>query len=147
MTAMELKLPGVEIPDPDAAWAASGLMSLTGRADGPPLLAPPGVVVGLRRLAAAVGDASGVIVDGPALAGERAALAGLVRQGDVSCGGTTRLLQCTDGWLALTLARAADVELLPAWLEEDTSADDVAPRVAHRSAGTLMERAALLGLP
>ena len=67
-------------------------MSLTGRADGPALLAPPGVVERMTALAASLAELSDVAVDGPALLGERAALAGLSRQGATSCGGATRLL-------------------------------------------------------
>src|SRR5207245_3715730 len=82
---------GLVLADPNAAWAACGAMSLTGRADGPALLAPPGVVERMTALAASLAELSDVAVDGPALLGERAALAGLSRQGATSCGGATRL--------------------------------------------------------
>ena len=58
-----------------------------------------------------------VRVDGPALLGERAALAGLSRQGGTSAGGAARLVPVVDGWMALALARLDDVAALPAWLE------------------------------
>src|SRR5688572_22069647 len=96
-------------------------MWLTGRPDGAPLGARAGIVWVLEAAAeqlgtstANVGDA--VVVDGPALLGERAALAGLTRRGDVSCGGSTRLLPTADGWVAVALPRPEDLELLPAWV-------------------------------
>lgn len=99
---MLMALPDVHVDDPETAWAASGAMALTGRPEGPPLLAPPGVVAGLCRWSAAVEELGGVSVDGPALLSERAAVAGLSWGGDVSCGGATRLLMARDGWLAVT---------------------------------------------
>ena len=107
--------------DPAERWAQSGGMSLTGRAGGPHLGVPhalPSVLDGLAKhlhqMTAALGRA--VDVDGPALLGERAAIAGHGRSGDTSCGGVARLLPAADGWLALSIARTEDVELLPAWL-------------------------------
>jgi hypothetical protein len=122
-------------------------MALTGRADGPPLVAPSGVVTGMTRLAAGWAERSGVAVDGLALLGERAAHAGLHRAGDVSCGGQTRLLRAADAWLAVTLARDDDLELLPAWLGEGGTEPALAAAVRREPAGSLVERAALLGLP
>ena len=78
---MDLTLPEFEVADPDAIWAASGAMALTGRDDGPPLLAPPTAVTGLLRLAAALRELTPVVVDGPALLGERAATAGFAASG------------------------------------------------------------------
>lgn len=87
-----------------------------------------------------------------ALLGERAALAGLQRQGDRSCGGATRLLRAGDGWLALSLARPSDVELLAAWLDEprswgDDPWPDIAAAVAERTSAHLVEKGSILGLP
>jgi hypothetical protein len=141
-----------------AAWAASGAMFLTGRPDGPPLGAPDGFVERLRTVGAALARSSRqlgrpVEVDALALLGERAALAGLRRGGDVSCGGSARLLRTADGWLAVSLPRPDDLDLLPAWLVaqgfgagEDPWAA-VAAAVADGEAGPLAERAQLLGLP
>jgi hypothetical protein len=93
-----------------------------------------------------------VDVDGPALLGERAAFTGGTRNGDVSVGGATRLVAAGDGWIAVSLARPADVELVPAWLEgvpvdpaHPWSA--VAEGAARTSVAALVERAALLGIP
>jgi crotonobetainyl-CoA:carnitine CoA-transferase CaiB-like acyl-CoA transferase len=140
---MRMRLPEVAIPDPAAEWAASGAMALTGRADGPALMAPTSVVTGLTRLAGALADTTGLTVDGPALLGERAAHAGLTRAGAVSCGGRSRLVRAADGWLAVTLARDEDIELVPAWLGED----GVETAIGRRRATELVERATLLGLP
>ena len=63
------------------AWAASGAMSLTGAADGPPRQAPVPVATGLEAAAGALSQFGGIEVDGPALLGERAAIAGLGRAG------------------------------------------------------------------
>ncbi len=90
-------------------------------------------------------------VDPLSLLGERAAISGLVGRGEISCGGATRLMPVGDRWLAVTLARAKDVELVPAWLELDHSPADawtaVAAAVATRPLDPLVERALLLGLP
>jgi hypothetical protein len=149
--------PSVAEPSAEvAAWAASGAMALTGRADGPPLGPPAGLVPKLHALAArlAVGARAlggSVTLDPLALLGERAALTGLGRRGTTSCGGATRLLRARDGWLALTLARPDDVDLLPAWLDlagppPDPWAAAEAGLVA-RSAEELVHRARWLGLP
>ncbi|HVX18478.1 MAG TPA: CoA transferase [Acidimicrobiales bacterium] len=144
--------------DPQIArWAASGALELTGRADGPPI-GPPRPLLDLLDL---LDEQLGV--DSAALLAERAAIAGLRRRSPISCGGGTRLLSTADGWLALTLARPEDVELIPAWLELDSlpgalSFDAVAPEqpapfgavaalVASRRAADLDERAAEFGLP
>jgi hypothetical protein len=128
-------------------------MWLTGRPDGPALGAP-GALVDLVEQAASVlhhRSAGRVTADGLALLGERAALSGLTRHGDVSCGGSTRLVRAADGWVAVSLARPDDIAALPAWLEYDVADLDPWPTVieavAQRPAALLDERAALLGLP
>ena len=103
------------------AWAASGAMDLTSRPDGPPLGPPEGFVARLRAIGDRLARSSAALgrpvdVDVLALLGERAAIAGLSRGGDVSCGGSARLLPTGDGWLAVNLPRPDDLDLLPAWL-------------------------------
>ncbi|MGQ0432151.1 MAG: CoA transferase [Microthrixaceae bacterium] len=145
-----------EVDRPVSAWAASGAMALTGSPDRRPVGPPAGLVPRLGHVAGRLrSDAArlggGLEVDPVALLGERAAISGLRRRGDVSCGGSTRLLPTSDGgWLAVTLARSEDVELVPAWLEAEPLADPwpaVATAVRTRPAGDLVARAALLGLP
>lgn len=70
--------------------------------------------------------------------------------GPVSAGGKCRLLPCLDGWLAVSLARAEDVDAVPAWLGIEPDADvwsDVAGALAQRSCGDALDRAILLHLP
>ena len=130
------------------AWAASGAMSLTGRADADPLAAPaslvPAVLAMGEELAAATALLGACVWTSIPLAllGERAATAGLTRHGGRSCGGATRLVPALDGWLAVSLPRPDDVELLPAWL----GGDDVDTLVGGRPAAALVVSAAELGL-
>jgi CoA-transferase family III len=132
-------------------------MSLTGRSSGPPLGAPGALVDLVARAASVLRRRSGgrVTSAGLALLGERAAVGRLgrplERQGDRSCGGSTRLLAAADGWVAVSLARMDDTAALPAWLGVEVPTDDPWPTVetavAGLSATLLDERAALLGLP
>lgn len=140
------------------AWASSGAMHLTGRADGPPLGPPSNLVPGLLAAAEVLERRSRqlgreVAIGALELLGERAAIAGLQRRGQISCGGHTMLLPALDRWVAVTLARSEDVDLLPAWLNIDpfpTGADHwaaVADKVSTRTATPIVDQAALLGLP
>ncbi len=129
-------------------WAASGAMALTGSADD--ALGPPtGLVEGVHRLG---GSFDGL--DALALLGERAALMGLWRRGRTSCGGSCRLLPCAGGFMAVSLPRDEDMDMVPAWLELDTTPgsapalwSEVARSLQHRDPQQLLERALLLGLP
>ena len=131
-------------------WAASGAMALTGRPGQPPLGPPAGFVGRASALGEALA-ARGVEVDPLALLGERAALSGLRRGGDVSCGGSTRLVRAADGWFAVTLARPDDVDALPAWLGATTVGpepwDDVVECARRRTVADLVAGARLLGMP
>jgi hypothetical protein len=143
-----------------AEWAASGAMAITGRADGPPLGPPDGLVAGLRRSAAVIRQRSALLgvpleVDAVALLGERAAIGGLTRRSPTSCGGATRLVRAVDGWLAVALPRPEDRELLPAWLGIDAGDAEgaeapwaaVEAALGGRRALQTAERAWMLGLP
>jgi hypothetical protein len=133
-----------------ATWAASGAMSLTGAADGPPRQVPASVVCGLVAAAGALSRFGGSEVDGPALLGERAFFAGPGRAGATSVGGRSHLLDSADGPVCLSLARPDDSAALPALLEQSIDADDrraVRRAVAGRTGAWLAERADLLGLP
>lgn len=143
-------------PHPALAAAASGLMALTGRADGPPI-APPGhlaacargALAALRSLAGPTADPSLATLDGAALLTERAALLGLGRRGTTSVGGHCRLVRARDGWIAVNLPRLDDLATVPAWLESPAPPDPwdaIAAVVAERRAGDLVARARLLGL-
>ena len=129
-------------------WAGSGAMALTGLPD-QPLGPPSGLVEGMDHLALSFPG-----LDALALLGERAALMGLWRRGATSCGGSCRLLRAAHGFMAVSLARDDDMELVPAWLELDTAPAStpavwsvVAARVADGDPRTLAARAQLMGLP
>src|SRR5690348_7863391 len=94
-------------------WAASGLMWLTGRPDRSPLPGPSGVADALAAITddLAVLTNGRVVLDGPALAAERAAIRGLARGGRASAGGACQLVPTADGWIAVNLPRESDVEL------------------------------------
>lgn len=141
--------------DPAGEWARSGAMALTGDPEGAPLVAPGspaatarGAGLALEVLTAA-GGLEKVHVDGGALLGERAAIAGLSRAGSRSAGGSCRMLPTGSGWVAVNLPRDSDHELLPAWLEVEVRGDPwdaVAGRLAGDDARALVDRAALMGL-
>jgi hypothetical protein len=128
-------------------WASSGLMWLTGWSDRPALPRPAGVADALASITDDIAELTNgrVVLDGPALAAERAAIRGLTRGGRVSPGGACRLVETADGWIAVNLPRQSDVELVPAWLE--STEDDWQSVVRTRPTRELVERAALLGLP
>ena len=160
-------------------WADSGAMALTGDASGPPQLAPGplasaarGAGLVIEALTSETANASDNSLgpfakrDWAALLGERAAIDGLIRNGQQSAGGAARLLEAEDGWVAINLPRDDDWSLLPAWLaSEEFSPPGVSPFkesggaagmtvawealaacVRKRRAEVLVERGRLIGL-
>ncbi len=133
-----------ESTDHAADWARSGAMALTGRRSGPPLL-PPGraassVRPGLTTLGLPI----------PGILGERAAYAGLTRNGPASCGNSMRILAALDGHVALSLARPSDHDLIPALVESEVTGDPWAAVAAWVDGVPVAEassRFELLGLP
>jgi hypothetical protein len=129
-------------------WADSGVMALTGLPDRP--LGPPeGLIEGIDVLARSFPG-----LDILALLGERAALMGLWRRGATSCGGSCRLLPSGEGFMAVSLPRAEDMEAVPAWLELDVVPESlpatwstVVSHVRRGDTARLLARAQLLGLP
>ena len=97
-----------------------------------------------RRLAEFTDVPAIAELSGETLLGERAALNGFSVPHQRSAGGGCELIEARDGWIALNLARDADRELLPAWLEE--SAEDVTATIKRRSAAALVERGREMGL-
>ncbi|MGD0880550.1 MAG: CoA transferase [Acidimicrobiales bacterium] len=144
-------------PAEDGAWMASGLQELTGRPDGPGLGPPPGLVGGVRDLAAAIARDSAalgrpVVVDPLALMAARARHGRMVRGGSISVGGASRLVPVADGWMAVSLARPSDWELVAAWLGLRAPVGDgdwgrVESAMAPFGADELVARSAGLGLP
>ncbi len=135
-------------------------MFLTGHRGRDPLGPPVGLVDGLDRLA---GPFPGL--DPLQLLTERAAWAGLQRDGRATCSGAGRLLRAADGWLAVSLPRPDDIELVHAWLAgpgadrlfpsmggpiPDPTAgapwDAIAAVVERRSVAESEDRAAILGM-
>jgi hypothetical protein len=141
-------------PDPSADWAASGVVTLTGRADGPPLVPPGRAATYARELTDHIYEltahtGSPVRVDGPSLLAERAAFTGHSRRGRTSVGGACRLLPTADGWAAVSCARPDDPALLGALIGAPMSGDPwpaIAVWVRGHTGAELAERAELLGL-
>jgi hypothetical protein len=137
---------------PAVRWAHSGSMALTGYPGEPAQMCPvplasyaDGIVAALRNFRPRSPLSA---IDGARLLGERAALAAYERRGDIAAGGSCRLLQAADGWLAVNLARPSDWEMLPAWLQAGAISHwaAVAAALKSRSLGECVERGRLLGL-
>ena len=136
------------------AWAASGVMHLTGPAAGPPSPSPAGVARPLTGLGQALASAAGrlgaeVGVDALGLAAQRAAFTGFGRGGSRSVGGYAQMVQARDGWVALNLPRPSDAEALPALVGAAVAADDwgaIETRLGLLGACEIVEAASALGL-
>jgi len=93
---------------PAIGWARSGAMALTGRRDGPArlcLIPLAACAEGTLQAFEAIGERPFLSpLFGSALLTERAAIAGLTRNGTISPGGSCRLLQARDGWIAANLS-------------------------------------------
>lgn len=104
---------------------------LTGRAGGPSVGVPESLIERSHALADLFGQLSAehgdrVGVHPADLLAERAELLGLARQSPSSCGGGAKLMRALDGWVAISMSRADDVALMPAWLGDgDWSATNV----------------------
>jgi CoA-transferase family III len=134
---------GVSSPvTPCLDWGSSGLAYLTGLSDGPADFSRANVLTRAQRVAAGIGDRTGIAVDAAALLTGRAGLLGLARAG---------LLAAADGWCALTLSRPDDLAAVPALLQVDDVGADPWPVLqrwaATRAASAIVERAALLDIP
>ncbi len=140
----------VDAADAASDWAASGAMALTGPADAPPRQAPASIVDVMCRLAERYEALGGDPTDGPALLGERAALAGMGRRGATSVGGYAHLLGAGDGVVCVNLARPDDLAALPALLGADVDPTDwrsVERLIGGLPSAELVEGADLLGMP
>ncbi len=146
----DLAIPVMDQRPASLLWAQSGAMWLSGHRDGPPRHCPAPLAAcaqGAWLALAALCPRLDPTFDAFHLLGERAAIAGLSRQGRLSPGGACRLLDTADGVLALNLARDDDFDLLPAWLQRPTVDMAQLPAlVAKQPTAVLVERARLLGL-
>jgi hypothetical protein len=121
------------------------------------LAARPGLVARVHALGRRIEAASAALGapvrrDWPGVVAERARLEGLAPRGRTSCGGHTHLVPCADGWLAVSLARPSDVELVPAWLalagaDHTVAAGGWRAAVAGVAGAPLVEAATIVGLP
>ena len=131
-------------------WAMSGAMSLTGESSGPPRQVPVGVTLRMEQLATIIGEITGLSIDGPALLGERAAIAGYTRQGNRSVGGHAQLVESIDKPICINFARPDDLLLIPAWLQEEIDPNNrmaVLSSLKKFESQQLMKQADLLGIP
>ena len=112
---------------PALGWRRAGLMGLTGYPGDKALVCPIALTSAadgaLMALKALVDEPENLPRNGAVLLGERGRLFNFHRLGRVSANGGSRLLDTSDGRLALTLARSEDWDALPALLERDQCAD------------------------
>ncbi|MGV0656544.1 CoA transferase [Mycolicibacterium thermoresistibile] len=115
------------------------------------LVLPAAVLARARQQAEAFEALTGTAVDAEEVIAGRAGLLDIAPQGQISAGGATRLLPSRDGWCALTLSRADDIDAIPALLQTDGVGPDPWPAVqrwvAANDSADVTERARLLGLP
>lgn len=133
-------------------WAESGVVALTGHADGSPIVPPGRAATVARGLTSRIRRLTGgrVDLDGAQLLAERAGHTGHARRGRISVGGSCRLLPTADGWAAVSCVRPVDPLLLGALAEAELPADPWPPVAAwlrEHTGDELAERAELLGAP
>ena len=135
---------------PHQRWRDCGLDELTGNnaqsvAECPVPLAcyADGVIAAFEQLSGSL-----LPYRGAELLTLRARLAGLQRQGNISAGGSCRILATADGHIAISLARDYDWQLLEAWLQVPATIDwgFVEAQVCQQSTARLLSQGRLLGL-
>ncbi len=146
------------VPDcpscPVLDFAASGAMWLTGDADGPPIAPEAPVMAHVRAMCAGISllaerIGNPVNVDAHQVVSQRAGYRGFRRQGSTSANGSCRLVPGDVAWLAVSLPRRTDLDLLPAAVGSRAGDDpwEAVRRAARRlSAPTLVEQAQLVGI-
>jgi len=144
----------LEISDehPAIGWSRSGMMALTGAADGAAQMCPLPITScadgALGALASVAPVGAFGELRGSDLLAERTRCSGFTRKGAVSPGGGCYLLDTLDGAIAVNLVRDDDWPLVPAWLESEIEPtwDAIRRSVATRTMHDLVERGRLLGL-
>jgi CoA transferase family III len=130
-------------------WAASGAMALTGRRDGPALLGTGSPATAVQAALDVLARAGVPRLPDVRLLGERAAAAGYERDAPRSAGGGFRILRARDGWFGVSLARPADLELVPALVGREVHDPwgAVAEWLDCTTVSDATSRTRLLGLP
>jgi hypothetical protein len=104
----------------------------------------------LTALQQATGSGAIAALDGATLLGERATLRGMAVPGLTAANGYCHLYQAAGDRIALNLARASDIEMLPALLECDSLELDglsaLAACIRNKNATALTARGRLMGL-
>jgi hypothetical protein len=104
----------------------------------------------LQTLSAVTGSPAIAAMSGATIMAERVAPRGFPVPGRVAAGGKSKLLQARDGWIALTLSRDIDYELLPALFgDADFPVEDeaaIAAAVSERDWRDLLALGRDLGL-
>jgi hypothetical protein len=112
---------------------------------------PPALAAKLEHLRQSMKSRHGLAMNPVALIWERVETLGLgpPPDGQTSWSGVSRLLPTRDGWMALTLSRPWDLEVLAAWMGHDWSGDPwkaAAAAALTMAANEATERAQLLGV-
>lgn len=135
---------------PAVAWRRVGLMHVTGRHDGPGLVAPVPIASaanGALAALAAIAPSAILPTKGALLLGERARLLGLGRHGRISPNQSCRLVAASDGRVALNLPRADDWESMPALLGRPAADWPAVERAAARlTVEEMVSQGRLMGL-
>jgi hypothetical protein len=126
------------------------MAAATGLAAGPPSL-PDVLAANLQQLSQMMKSRHGLAIDPAALIWERAQILGLgpPPDGQTSRSGVSRLLPTSDGWIALTLSRPWDLDVLAAWMGHDWTGDPwlaAANAALSMTAAEATEQAQLLGV-
>ncbi|MDT0575196.1 CoA transferase [Croceicoccus sp. F390] len=137
---------------PALAWRRAGLMEVTGHRAGDPLVFPADLTGAADRMIDALRlmapDRCCLPQSGAALLGERARLLCLERNGRQSANGSCHLFRAKGGWIAVNLARPDDMDMMPAWLQQEAgSQEQIAAAIAVQDPCKLEARGREMGLP
>ena len=134
---------------PIADWARSGAVAITGTPTN--LFTPPGFAATAARGALLALDAliGATGIEGEKLLAERAALSQWPAKAPWTLGLHCRAVRTTDGWFALSLARQADLDAVPALISQPTSHEWVSVDAWARKITTAeaVDRCRLFGMP
>jgi len=134
---------------PIADWARSGAVAITGTPTN--LFTPPGFAATAARGALLALDAlvGATGISGEKLLAERAALSQWPAKAPWTLGLHCRAVRTKDGWFALSLARQADLDAVPALISQPTSHERVSVDAWARKITTVeaVDRCRLFGMP